>query len=378
MSSTPVTTRRTGPHTSMFVRMLVRAAVRRRGRAASALLAMVVAAAVATAMLNLYGDVQNKLQREFRNYGANIVIVARDGQALPKDALQAVNTAMAGSGIAVPFGYAVAKTPDGQPVVVAGTDFPEAHKLNSWWKVSQWPTAPQQAVLGIRAQSSFGAGNKPLDLTFQGRTIQLAPTGVLQTGADEDSRIYISLADFEAWTGLQASTIEIAASGSAKETEATLQKLGQALPYADVRPVRRIVEGEARVMGKTRATLLSSAVLIVLTSSLCVLATLIGWVVDRRRDFAIMKALGASERLLTGFFAAEAAALGAVGAVAGFIIGIAIAAWIGRANFNAPVMPRLDILPVVLAGAIGVALLAAIAPISVLRRVQPATILRGE
>ena len=57
----------------MFVRMLVRAAVLRRGRAASALFAMVVAAAVATAMLNLYVDVQAKLRREFRNYGANII-----------------------------------------------------------------------------------------------------------------------------------------------------------------------------------------------------------------------------------------------------------------------------------------------------------------
>ncbi len=62
------------PHPSMFLRMLVRAAVLRRGRAASALLAMVVAAAVTTAMLNLYVDVQAKLQREFRNYGANILL----------------------------------------------------------------------------------------------------------------------------------------------------------------------------------------------------------------------------------------------------------------------------------------------------------------
>ena len=67
----------------MFLRMLVRAAVLRRGRAASALLAMVVAAAVATAMLNLYVDVQAKLRREFRKYGANVVVVARDGQNLP-------------------------------------------------------------------------------------------------------------------------------------------------------------------------------------------------------------------------------------------------------------------------------------------------------
>ena len=75
------------PHTSMFLRMLMRAAVLRRGRAASALLAMVVAAAVATAMLNLYVDVQAKLRKEFRNYGANIVVVAKDGQPLPADAL---------------------------------------------------------------------------------------------------------------------------------------------------------------------------------------------------------------------------------------------------------------------------------------------------
>jgi putative ABC transport system permease protein len=360
----------------MFLRMLLRAAVRRRGRAASALLAMIVAAATATAMLNLYGDVQSKLQKEFRNYGANIVIVAKDGQSLPPEAMQAVSTNISGHGLAVPFAYVVARTALGQAVVVSGTDFAEARRLNSWWKVSAWPEASQQGLVGVRAQSA--TGSKPFNLTFQGRTIHVTPTGTLQTGADEDSRIYISLADFERWTGMQPSTVEIAASGNAAEVENTLQKLTAALPYADVHAVRRIVEGETRVMGKTRATLLSSAVLIVLTSSLCVLATLIGWVVDRRRDFAIMKALGASEHLLTGFFAAEAAALGTVGALAGYAVGIGIAAWIGRANFNAPVMPRLEILPVVLIGAIGVALLAAIAPISVLRRVQPATILRGE
>ena len=78
----------------MFLRMLWRAAVLRRGRAASALLAMVVAAAVATAMLNLYVDVQAKLRREFRKYGANVVVVARDGQSLPDDTLTTVRSVL--------------------------------------------------------------------------------------------------------------------------------------------------------------------------------------------------------------------------------------------------------------------------------------------
>ena len=366
------------PHASMFLRMLVRAAVLRRGRAASALFAMVVAAAVVTAMLNLYVDVQAKLQREFRNYGANIILVGKDRSSLPSDALSRVESALAGRGIAAPFALVVARTGDGQPVVVAGTDFDRVRQLDRWWAVNNWPSAPQQALIGARAVSAVSPKNQPFDLSFQGRTIHLTPSGTVQTGAAEDSRVYLSLADFVSWTGIQPSTLEVAASGSPQEVAAIMNQLAQAVPTADVRPVRQIMEGEARVLGKTRSTLLAAAALIILTAALCVLSTLMGWVYDRRRDFAVMKALGASNRLLNGFFAAEAAGLGAIGAVIGFVVGIGIAAWIGRVNFHAAVVPRFAVLPVVLAGSMAVTLVSAILPISLLRRVQPAVILRGE
>ena len=370
--------RAAAPHTSMFLRMLVRAALLRRGRAASALLAMVVAAAVATAMMNLYVDVQAKLRKEFRNYGANVVVVAKEGQELPPDALQKVQSVVASRGMAVPFAYVVARTIDGQSVVVAGTDFEQVHKLDSWWSVSAWPQASQAALVGARAAAVVSSQGKPFDLSFQKRTIHLSPAGTLRTGAAEDSRVYLSLQDFEAWTSVQPSTIEIAASGSPDEVNGVIQQLSQALPQEQIRPVRQIVEGEARVLGKTRATLLAAAILIILTSALCVLSTLMGWVFDRRRDFAIMKALGASERLIGGFFAAEAATLGAIGALAGFAIGVGVAAWIGRVNFHAPVVPRFNVLPMVLIGSMAVSLISAALPLSMLRRVQPALILRGE
>jgi len=366
------------PHTSMFLRMLVRAAVLRRGRAASALFAMVVAAAVATAMLNLYVDVQAKLRREFRNYGANIILLCKDGAPLPPDSLSRVESTLGGRGVVAPFALVVARTSDGQPVVVAGADFDRTRQLDRWWSVSEWPSAPQQALIGVRAASVVSPKNQPFDLSFQGHTIHLTPEGTVQTGAAEDSRVYLALPDFVSWTGVQPSIIEVAATGSPEEVTTIVQQLEQAVPAAEVRPVRQIMEGEARVLGKTRATLLAAAALIILTAALCVLSTLMGWVFDRRRDFAIMKALGASNRLLNGFFAAEAAALGATGAVIGFLLGIGIAAWIGRVNFHATIGPRFSVLPFVLAGSIVVTLLAAILPISLLRRVQPAVILRGE
>jgi putative ABC transport system permease protein len=370
--------RAAAPHTSMFARMLLRAAVLRRRRAASALLAMIVAAAVATAMMNLYVDVQAKLRTEFRNYGANVVVVAKEGQSLPADVITKVESVLGAKTLAVPFAYAVARTKDGQSVVVVGTDFARARQLNQWWKVSRWPGAPYEALVGMRAAGSVTPNRQPFELTFQGKAIQLSPAGMLQTGAGEDSRIYLEQSEFQTWTGVAPSTIEVAANGTTADVESSIRQLAQLLPSADVRPVRQIMEGEANVLNKTRATLYASAALVILTSALCVLATLIGWVFDRRRDFAIMKALGASERLVNGFFAAEAAALGVVGAILGFAIGIGMAVWIGRVNFHAPVVPRFGVFPYVLAGSVAVALLSAILPIELLRRVQPAIILRGE
>src|SRR6266581_4689993 len=209
----------------MFWRMLFRAAILRRGRAASALLAMVVAAAVVTTMLNLFVDVQAKLRKEFRNYGANVVVVAKNGQTLAPNVLQKASALLAGRGLAVPFAYAVARTTSGQSVVVSGTDFDRVRNLNRWWSVSGWPTLSQEALVGVRAAALVSPQGKPFDLSFGGRLIHLSPAGTLQTGAAEDSRIYLSLNDFEAWTQTHPSTIEIAVSGTPEEVTRVLKKL---------------------------------------------------------------------------------------------------------------------------------------------------------
>jgi putative ABC transport system permease protein len=230
----------------------------------------------------------------------------------------------------------------------------------------------------VSASRVITPNNSPFDLTHDERTIHLKPSGTVRTGAGEDSRVYISLSDFESWTRLQPSVVEIAAYGSANEVSSLLSTLQTNFPNSDVHPVRQVTEGEANILGKTRSTLLWSTVFIVCTAALCVLATLTGWLFDRRRDFAIMKAIGASDRMIALFISGESAVLACIGALLGFLAGIGIAAWIGRANFNAPISPRLDVLPPVLIGSIVVTLLATLLPLRLLRQIQPAMILRGE
>jgi putative ABC transport system permease protein len=175
-----------------------------------------------------------------------------------------------------------------------------------------------------------------------------------------------------------ASTIEIGVPGSASDVSRVITDLSAVFPTAKVEPVRQIVEAEGRVLNKTRMALLASTLLIILTAALCMLSTLTASVLDRRKDFAVMKALGASNRAVNAVFAAEAAALGALGAVAGFAVGLGIALLIGRLNFSAAVSPRLSIFPAVLLGSVLISLGSALLPLRLLQRVQPATILRGE
>ncbi|HKD91338.1 MAG TPA: FtsX-like permease family protein [Terriglobales bacterium] len=373
---------------SMFLRMLLRAAVVRRSRLVGALIAITVSAAVATALLNLYSDAQSKLREDFRGYGANVIVTALDGETLPPDAAVRVQAEVSGLSyvppVVVPYGYVVARTAEGlngSPVVVSGTDFSSARALNTWWSVSNWPSQNGQtaeALFGQRAAQALTSGNSPVDLWFHGKKIRVVPSGILKTGAEEDSRIYIDLGRFENWTGTWPSAIEVRVPGSADQVKSAISHLQSAMPTAQVRPVRQIVEAEARVLGRTRSMLFWTTLAVIATSALCVLATLMSWVLDRRRDFAVMKALGASERLIAGFFAAEAALVGGIGAVIGFVLGISAAEWIGHVSFGSSVTPHFRLMPLVFAGGIILALAAASGPLGVLRRIQPAAILRGE
>ena len=362
----------------MYFRVLRRAAVLRKGPAAAALAAIVVAAAASTAMLNLYVDVQTKLRKEFRKFGANIVAQAKSGEGFTPEAIQKASTEVGAHGIAVPFSYAVARTAKDQPIVVVGADFDAVRRLNPWWSVSSWPKERGETLLGIRAARILDQNAGRFTLSYQGRQISLKSAGTVRTGAGEDSRIYLSQPDFQQWTGLAPSVIEIAASGTPADVGATIESLRRALPGADVRPVRQVTEAEANVLGKTRSTLLWSSAFIVSISALCVLATLMGWVFDRRRDFAIMKALGASDLLIALFVAGEAAILGLIGAVVGFGAGLGIADWIGRSNFQASVAVRFSVLPTIVLGCLAITLVAALLPLRLLRAIQPAMILRGE
>jgi len=350
--------------------MLRRSLIHRRARSLSALVAMTVSAGVATALLTLYADLDAKLHHEFRSFGANVVVT---GTANPAAAQKAAGP----DANVAQFAYAVASTDRGTPVVVVGVDFPAVRKLDSWWQVAQWPTGTDDALLGERA-AQFVGDEKAVTLTFAGQPRTFKGVGHVKTGGDEDSRIYISVQTFQSWTHVAPSVLEIQVPGGAASVEAAIGRLKSALPGADVEPVRQLVEGESSIVDKTHALMFGAVLLIALTVAVSVLATLSASVLERRRDFALMKALGGSQFQMMGLFLAETMLLAAGGVAVGYCLG-SVAAWvISEVNFNTASLPRLAVLPVVLLLNVGIAAIAALLPLRVLRGLEPAALLKGE
>ena len=363
---------------SMFFHLLRRGLLGRGNRPLIAFIALAVAATMITAMLNLYYGLENKLNRDFRSYGTNVTIAAPEGTALSAGLNNKAQQILPAGSVVVPFAFAVAHASDESAVVVAGTDFSKLQSLDKWWLVSKWPAADDDAVVGLNAEPHISPTSGKFDLNFSGRTLHLTEATNLKTGAEEENRIYISLPTFESWTGVQPSLLEISVPGSREQVNTAIRQLHEAFPAMEVRPVRQLLETQGAVITRMRSVMLASTLLITLTVALCVFSTLTSSVLERRRDFAVMKAIGSSQSTVNGLFAGEALVLALLAALTGYVLGSGLAAWISEANFHTAVAPRIEVLPVVIACSIALALFAALLPLAQLQRIEPAGILKGE
>ena len=363
---------------SMFLHVLKRGLLGRGNRPLIAFIALSVAATMITAMLSLYYGLEKKLNRDFRAYGANITIAAPEGQQLPSDAITRARSILGSDAVVVPFAFAIAHTSNDLAVVVAGADMDQVRRLNAWWSVSKWPGEDDQALAGARAESHLQLNQASFDLNFAGRALHLQRAGTLKTGSDEEDRVYVPLTTFERWTGIGPSLLEISAPGSHDQITTAVSQLQSAFPRMQVRPVRQLLQAQGGVVSRMRSVMLAATLLIVLTVALCVFSTLTSSVLERRRDFAVMKAIGSSQVTVNALFAGEALTIALCAGVLGYVAGSGVAAWISQANFHTVVTPQLSVLPLVILADVALALSAATIPLARLQRIEPAGILKGE
>jgi putative ABC transport system permease protein len=165
--------------------------------------------------------------------------------------------------------------------------------------------------------------------------------------------------------------------GTPEVVDRYLASLRRAIPEVDVRPIRQITEGEAKIYDRISGLLTATVAIVLVLTGLCVMAAMTNVAMERKMDVGLMKAIGGSMRRVLRLFLAEAALLGLAGGMIGAAIGIFLSIGLGKAVFGVAARPRLIVYPVAVVLTILVAIISAY-PLRRLASIRPASVFRGE
>jgi putative ABC transport system permease protein len=368
---------------------LLRAALqRRRGTVALAVLAVAIGASVASALLHVSADIGRKVTHELRALGPNLLVVpaamtdSDEGRFLDEAPLR---ERLARAGVpGVPMLYAWSLVDRGN-VPIVGTDLAAARALHPGWRVSG--AAPGAAaditLMGVRLMKRLGASPGDV-LTLAppiagGETITITVGARLEAGGADDEAFWIPLPLAQRVSGLagRVSLAQARIEGDAAEA-AVKAKAVEAGGGVRTLVLHALSATEGHLLERMRKLMTLVTVAALVAAGLAAFGTLTDLALERRREIALMKALGATRGGVIRLFAAESLAIGALGGVLGWLLGLFFAQIIGREVFHSGVALRWDVPFMVVGLAMVVAAIAGLGPIRLALAVEPATALRGD
>jgi putative ABC transport system permease protein len=421
----------------MFLRFVTQSMRRAPRRKLVTVAAVALGSAVATAMLGVMLDIGDRVNRELRGLGANLMVTAK-ARALPVE-IGGVSYSPVSRDDFIPdsqiikikstfwhlnitgFAPSLKSTValDGRRVPVEGVWFDRRLRgadgapveaglrtvATTWTVDGQWiddherNDTARDCMLGAALARRLGM--------HPGDSVQLhgqpfAITGLLSTGGDEEDRIFVRLEVLQNLAGRPGQVDGVRVSALTKPEDAFGRKdpakmtpaeydrwyctpyissiahqIEEALPMAVAKPVWRVADNQGRLLGKISGLMLLITLAALASAGLTVWSVMATTVLARREEIAIMQATGASDWMVATLLSAEVAIEGAAGGLIGSWAGLLLAGWVGRSVFQTSLeIPGL-LGPLVVAAAVVASLAGAATPLRRSLALQPAVALRG-
>jgi putative ABC transport system permease protein len=420
----------------MFVRLVYESFRRQQRRKLLAGAAITLGVTVATAMIAVATDIGDKINRELRTIGANLVVTPQedsldveiggvnlkppsDGAFLNEADLPKIkgifwHNNITGFAPMLPVTAAVDHGSKRQDVTVLGTYFARQLKYGAevfttgvrnthpWWKISgAWPNDESTDVL-VGERLAAQLDTKPGDtLNISGRQVKVS--GILSSGGAEDDQIVAPISLAQQILGKPAAVRRVYVSALTKPEDAFARRdpkslsgaiydrwyctpypqaialqLTEAISHSNATQIRQVSQNEGAVLTRIEGLIFLITLAALFASALAVSAAMATTIFERRAEVGLMKALGAGKLIVASVFFAEAALLALLGGILGFGIGTVLAHQIGHSIFNSDISIPPVLLPVILAIAVIVTFGGSAAAIRRAVRLDPVFALRGE
>jgi putative ABC transport system permease protein len=415
-----------------FLRLLYHSFQRQPRRKLLAGIAVTLSVVMATAMITIANDVEDRMSRELRSVGANIVV---------RPAAASLDLSVPGTPLKVSAGDAHLNENDlpkvkqhfwwhnilgvtpvlngsvdvaGRSVSVIGTWFEHpmplnnetfvtgASKTHKWWHVDgSWPGEDSDQVLLGRRLAQAVHLNKGDSLQLANAMMRVS--GVLSSGGAEDDAIIAPLhlaqrilgrpgqVDLVYVSALTKPEDEFARRDPKSMPPKVLERwmcspyagsiaytIDQAFPSGHAEVVRAVAQSEGVVLSRISGLMLLITLCALVAAVMAVASSMATTLFERSAEIGLLRSLGATTAFIATLFLLEASILSVVSGVIGYLGGSLLARQISAIVFGTSVTTNPALLPLVILIAAAVTILGSLTAIRRALRVSPSIVLRGE
>ncbi len=380
-----------------LIHLVLRALAHRTGRTVLLLAVLAMASSLATALGIVSYSMEKRVAEEVRKYGANLIII-------PESARLDVGSGGLNFGVITEPGYLQQREVENiltrsglqaehsfhlrgvlhwkdSDLTVDGVNFSDIRRLFPWWQLKgEWPAAGETIVgSDLATRLKLKPGDR-LELSGKAQPVSLRISGVVSTGGEEDDLLFMALPELQQALKLdgQLSLVRLmvtAGEDSLKKSATALQSL---LPSAKINEVRQTARTSEGLLAKVKLLMIMVTAVVLISAGSSVTGTMSTTVLERSKEIGLMKAMGGTRWEVMLIFCGEAAMLGVLGGLGGYLFGSAIAQFITRTVFSASAefIPWFAV--VSLGVSIFLALLGSLGPMISVFKLDPVRSLRGE
>jgi len=420
----------------VFTRLVYESFRRQKRRKLLAGAAITLGVTVATAMIAVATDIGDKINRELRTIGANLVVTPQedsldveigginlkppsDGAFLQEADLPKIKDIfwrnnITGFSPMLPVTVGIERDGKRQDGTLVGTYFAKHFALGTedfvtgvrsthpWWRVAgAWPDdASRDVVVGERLAARLGEKSGD-EINVGSRRLHVS--GILSTGGAEDDEIVAPLALAQEILGRPGAVKRVYVSALTKPEDAFGRRdpksmsgaiydrwyctpypqsialqLTEAMSNSHAEQIRQVSQNEGAVLTRIEGLIFLITLAALAASALAVSSAMATSIFERRAEIGLMKALGAGKLAVASVFFAESLLLALLSGIVGFTAGSFLAHQMGRSIFSSQISISPVLLPVILAIAVIVTFAGSAAAIRRAVGLDPVFALRGE
>lgn len=283
--------------------------------------------------------------------------------------------------------------------------------MRSWWELvdGRWLDEgtegdARRVMLGTTLAQKLGvSAGDSVELAGSESSGSFEVAGVFSAGGDEDEQVFAPLDLVQELSGVDGklTSIEVsaittpdnevsrqAAKDPSKLTIAQYEtwyctayassicyQLQEVITDSVASPVRQVADSEGAILDKTQTLMLLITILALLGSALGISNLVTASVMERGQEIGLLKAIGATDRAISGLVLTEIVVVAILGGIVGFAAGFGFAQIIGQTVFDSAITLKPVVVPLVVVLVIVVTLLGSISAVRTALRLDPVEVL---